>query len=122
MSIVLVVDDEPTIRRLVATLLIQGGCQTMTAPDAETAWTATGERKPDAIIIDIRLPGMDGVQFARRVREDERFSDMPLAFISAWESAPIFNDPPPVTYFRKPFDVDALLEWISTVCKPIADA
>lgn len=122
MSVVLVVDDEPTIRRLVAAVLIEGGCETMTAPDAETAWTAIGERKPDAIITDIRLPGMDGVEFAHRVREDKRFSDMPLAFISAWESAPIFSKPPTVAYFRKPFDFDALMDWASAVCKPLNDA
>ena len=113
MSVVLVVDDEPTICRLVAALLLQSGCETITAPDAEAAWRAIGERQPDAIITDIRLPGMDGVEFAQKVRDDERFSQVPLAFISAWESAPEFTRPPPVAYFRKPFDVDALLEWVS---------
>lgn len=73
MSVVLVVDDEPTIRRLVAAFLIEGGCETMTAPDAETAWMAIGERKPDAIITDIRLPGMDGVEFAHRGTQRRAF-------------------------------------------------
>jgi Response regulator containing CheY-like receiver, AAA-type ATPase, and DNA-binding domains len=115
-SVVLVVDDEPTIRRLVAAILTQSGRESMTAPDAETAMRAIIDRKPDAIITDIRLPGMDGVAFARWVRDDDRFADMPVAFISAWEDAPAFAQPPPVTYFRKPFDVDALLEWVSAVC------
>lgn len=88
----------------------------MTAPDAETAMRAIIDRKPDAIITDIRLPGMDGVEFAHWVRDDDRFADMPVAFISAWEDAPAFCRPPPVTYFRKPFDMDALLEWVSAVC------
>ena len=122
MSVVLVVDDEPAIRRLVAALLVQSGCETITAADAETAWTAIDKRKPDAIITDIRLPGMDGVQFARKVRDDERFCNVPLAFISAWESAPRFSNPPPVAYFRKPFDLDALLEWTFAVCQHVDSA
>jgi DNA-binding response OmpR family regulator len=117
-SVVLVVDDEPTIRRLVAAILTQSGRESMTAPDAETAMRAIIDRRPDAIITDIRLPGMDGVAFARWLREDDRFADMPVAFISAWEDAPAFVQPPPVTYFRKPFEVDALLEWVSAVCPP----
>ncbi len=116
MSIVLVVDDEPAICRLLAAILSQNGCEPITAPDAEAAWAAIVERQPDAIITDIRLPGMDGVQLARKVREDERFSKVPLALMSAWESAPSFSRPPPVAYFRKPFDADALLEWVSAVC------
>ena len=112
----LVVDDEPTIRRLVAAILTQSGCESMTAPDAETAMRAMIDRKPDAIITDIRLPGIDGVAFARWVRDDDRFADMPVAFISAWEDAPAFLRPPPATYFRKPFDMDALLDWVSAVC------
>jgi DNA-binding response OmpR family regulator len=120
-SVVLVVDDEPTIRRLVAAVLTQSGWESMTAPDAETAMRAIVARKPDAIITDIRLPGMDGVEFARWVRDDDRFADMPVAFISAWEDAPALSQPPPVAYFRKPFDVDALLDWVSAVCSRNGD-
>jgi DNA-binding response OmpR family regulator len=115
MSVVLVVDDEPTIRRLVAAVLLESGCEPITAPDAETALRAISEHKLDAIITDIRLPGMDGVEFAEKVREDEALAEVPLAFISAFEEAPT-TVLPPVTYFKKPFDVDALLEWVTAVC------
>jgi two-component system nitrogen regulation response regulator GlnG len=121
MSVVLVVDDEPTIRRLVAAILIQSGCETITAPDAETALQAISEHRPDAIITDIRLPGMDGIQFAEKVREDALMCDVPLAFISAFDDAPT-TMLPPVMYFRKPFDVDALAEWVAAVCCTKRDA
>jgi CheY-like chemotaxis protein len=115
MSVVLVVDDEPTIRRLIAVVMKGQGWDTMSAPDAETAIEMLEERTPDVIITDIRLPGADGVEFARKVKEDERFSDLPLAFISAWEVPPQFPEPPPVTFFRKPFDVDAIANWVDSV-------
>jgi CheY-like chemotaxis protein len=115
MSVALVVDDEPTICRLIATVLRSNGWETMTAPDAETALDLLEERTPDVVITDIRLPGANGVELAERIKSDERFSDVPLAFISAWESPPKFREPPPVTYFRKPFDVDALATWANSV-------
>jgi len=115
MSVALVIDDEPAILRLIATVFRSNGWETMTAPDAETAIEMLESQAPDVIITDIRLPGVDGVEFAERVKSDERFSDVPLAFISAWESPPTFREPPPVTYFRKPFDVDALASWANSV-------
>jgi CheY-like chemotaxis protein len=51
---------------------------------------ATIDRKPDAIIKDIGLPGMDGVTFAHWVRDDDRSADMPVALMSAWEDALAF--------------------------------
>jgi CheY-like chemotaxis protein len=120
MSVVMVVDDEPTIRRLVAAVLIGSGCEPITAPDAETAMRALRERKPDAIITDIRLPGMDGIEFAEKVREDKNLSDIPVAFISALESAPI-DMAAPVKFFQKPFDVDELLDWLNDVCSSDGD-
>jgi len=115
MSVALVVDDEPTICRLIATVLRSNGWETITAPDAETAIEMLESQAPDVIITDIRLPGADGVEFAERVKADERFSEVPLAFISAWEAPPRFDEPPPVTYFRKPFDVEALANWVNSV-------
>jgi CheY-like chemotaxis protein len=115
MSIVLVVDDEPAVRRLISAALAGGECETVTAPDAETALGLLEDRTPDAIITDIRLPGIDGVEFARKVRANARFATVPLAFISAFEAPPRFRQPPPVQYFRKPFDVDALTDWVYDV-------
>ncbi len=111
---ILVVDDEPSICRLVAAVLIQSGCEPVTAPDAETAMRTLNETNPDAIITDIRLPGMDGIEFAGKVRENENFLDTPVAFISAFHGRPTTISPP-VTYFAKPFDVDALVEWAVSV-------
>ncbi|MEO8456302.1 MAG: response regulator [Chloroflexota bacterium] len=121
MALILVVDDEPTIRRLVAAVLIQSGCEPVTAPDAETAMRALDELSPDAIITDIRLPGMDGVEFAGKVRENADFAEIPLAFISAFEGRPM-SISPPVTYFQKPFDVDTLVEWVIKVCRTCDDS
>jgi len=112
---VLVVDDEPAIRRLLLTVLSEGDWDTVTMPDAETALRLIDVRTPDAMVVDICLPGMDGVEFARRVRS--AVGCIPLAFISAWEEPPAEAMSPaaPVAYFRKPFDVEALAGWVTDV-------
>lgn len=115
MGVVLVVDDEPTIRRLVASALALEGVATVDAPDAETAMELLDERVPDAIITDIQLPGMNGVEFAERIRRDERLSRVPVAFISAHDGAPSLPGWPPSKYFHKPFDVEDLLDWLTGV-------
>jgi CheY-like chemotaxis protein len=116
MSVVLVIDDEPTIRRLLSAVLLDCGSEAVAVGDAETAMTVIEDTKPDAIITDIRLPGMDGVEFARRIRDDSRFADVPLAFISAWEEEPdLAHNGHRTSYFRKPFDVEALRDWVTSV-------
>lgn len=115
MGFVLVIDDEPTIRRLVASALALGGKDAITAPDAETAIDMLEEKTPDVIITDIRLPGMSGIEFAEKIRDDARFCEVPVAFISAWEEPPKLAVGAPSTYFRKPFDVEALVDWVANV-------
>ena len=63
----LVVDDEPAILRLVAIVLRDLGCQAVTASDAESALTIIENDHPNVVISDVKLPGMDGVELARRI-------------------------------------------------------
>jgi CheY-like chemotaxis protein len=116
MSVVLVIDDEPTIRRLLSAVLEGCGSETVAVGDAETAMTVIEHTTPDAIITDIRLPGMDGVEFAQRIKHDSRLAHIPLAFISAWEEEPaLARNGDGCSYFRKPFDVEALRDWVTSV-------
>jgi DNA-binding response OmpR family regulator len=66
---VLVVDDEPTIREVVSAYLQRAGYETRSASDGFAAMDAVGERSPDLIVLDLMLPGLDGLEVMRRVRE-----------------------------------------------------
>ena len=68
----LVVDDAPEFRQLVASCLREEGFEVETATDGESALDAARAFKPDAIVLDIGLPGLDGVEVCRQVRT---FSD-----------------------------------------------
>ncbi len=66
---VLVVDDEPTIGEVVSAYLRRAGYETRVAADGLAALDAVAERSPDLIVLDLMLPGLDGLEVMRRVRE-----------------------------------------------------
>jgi DNA-binding response OmpR family regulator len=66
---VLVVDDEPTIGEVVSAYLRRAGYETRVAVDGFAALDAVSERAPDLIVLDLMLPGLDGLEVMRRVRD-----------------------------------------------------
>jgi two-component system, OmpR family, response regulator ResD len=66
---VLVVDDEPTIGEVVSAYLERAGYETRVAADGLAALDAVAERRPDLIVLDLMLPGLDGLEVMRRVRD-----------------------------------------------------
>jgi two-component system, OmpR family, response regulator ResD len=67
---ILVVDDEPTIAEVVARYLARAGYETRTAADGPSAVAAAASRRPDLVVLDIMLPGLDGLDVMRRLQED----------------------------------------------------
>ena len=66
---ILVVDDEPTIGEVVSAYLQRAGYETRVAADGPSAIEAVAERAPDLIVLDLMLPGIDGLEVMRRVRD-----------------------------------------------------
>jgi DNA-binding response OmpR family regulator len=69
---VLVVDDEPTIGEVVSRYLDRAGYDTRVALDGHAAMAAVAECFPDLIVLDLMIPGIDGLEVMRRVREADR--------------------------------------------------
>ena len=69
MSRILVVDDEPNFSRALRLILSREGHLVELAADGEAAVALTNEQKPDVILLDIAMPGMDGREVCRRIRE-----------------------------------------------------
>ena len=67
---ILVVDDEPTIGDVVARYLERAGYATRVAGDGDRALELHGERAADLIVLDLMLPGVDGLEVMRRIRRD----------------------------------------------------
>jgi DNA-binding response OmpR family regulator len=66
---ILVVDDEPTIADVVSRYLERAGYSARTAPDGLSALRCAGEERPDLVVLDLMLPGMDGLEVMSRLRE-----------------------------------------------------
>ena len=67
---ILVVDDEPTIAEVVARYLERAGYDTRTAPDGPSALAAAASSRPDLVILDIMLPGLDGLEVMRTLQSN----------------------------------------------------
>ena len=80
---ILIVEDEPEIRELLAFTLNREGYDVLEAETAEAALVKMDSRMPDLAVVDWMLPGMDGVELARRIRRDEVGSDLPIIMLTA---------------------------------------
>jgi len=80
---VLVVEDEPAIQELIAVNLIRAGHGVRRVADAEEAQREINLTLPDLILLDWMLPGISGIEWARRLRGEERTRDLPIIMLTA---------------------------------------
>ena len=81
---ILVVDDEPMILELLRTTLRAEGYDVIAAKDGEGCLEKLDmENRPDVIILDVGMPGMDGLEACRRIRADYPDLDAPIVFLTA---------------------------------------
>jgi len=80
---ILLVEDEPAIQELIAANLGRAGHHVVRASDAESAQRIVREALPDLVLLDWMLPGMSGIELARRLRADERTRTIPIIMLTA---------------------------------------
>lgn len=80
---ILVVDDEPLLCRMVASILQRTGYQVETAYNGQDALTAARRIRPDLITLDVMMPDISGIQVAQELRKDPELSEVPIIFITA---------------------------------------
>ena len=113
MPTLLVIDDEPAILRMVTVVLQDCGWEVHAAPDAESALAMLHSSRPDVILSDVRLPGMNGVELARRVKSDGALASTTVLLMSAGGVPPDCAD----GFLEKPFDIDELAELVTETAK-----
>ena len=80
---ILIVEDEKEIRELLVFTLLRDGYEVIEAETAEVALEKIDNRLPDLILVDWMLPGMDGIDLAKRLRRDELTADLPIVMLTA---------------------------------------
>jgi CheY-like chemotaxis protein len=108
---VLVVEDDEGVREVMVTALEDDGWEVETAENGKSALEALLDARPGAIILDLRMPVMDGLTFAERYREYPE-PRAPLILISATVTEAAVRATGAVTGLRKPIDLNVLLDTV----------
>jgi DNA-binding response OmpR family regulator len=83
LSHIMIVDDEPDVARTVELTLKRLGHQPMVANDGTEALKMMHRQPPDMVILDVMMPGMDGLEVCRRLRQDPVLHQIPILFLTA---------------------------------------
>jgi CheY-like chemotaxis protein len=116
----LLVEDDDLLRETLTTILEAEGYAVLTAADGEEALRRlhAGER-PDLILLDLMMPGMDGWQFRREQARDRELASVPVVVFSAVDTADQKGTTPGVAgHLEKPVETRKLLETIRRHCPP----
>jgi DNA-binding response OmpR family regulator len=115
---VLIVDDEPNIVIAVDFLLSQKGYATITASNGEQALDKLAVFRPDILVLDVMMPGMDGFEVARKIRVSGEHPNLQIIFLTAKgttkDKIQGYSNGGDL-YLTKPFDNDDLLMTIQEV-------
>jgi twitching motility two-component system response regulator PilG len=111
-SVVLVVDDSPTVRKIVQLTLQRERIRVVTAGDGLSALAAVSDEEPDLILLDIMLPRMDGYNICQVIRKNMAYRDMPIIMLSGKDG--LFDRmrgklAGSTEYITKPFDSSELV-------------
>jgi adenylate cyclase len=114
---VLVIEDDEYSRDALAHLLVAEGYDAQSAHDGEAGLDKAREASPDVIVLDLNLPGMDGKQVIKMIRDDESLASIPILVVTgdddkeAQAAVQIGAD----GYLTKPVEFDALISAITSI-------
>lgn len=114
---VLVVEDTPESLALLSQILMKAGYAVRQAPDGELALWTLNTRLPDLMLLDVRMPGMDGFEVCRRLKADPKLAQVPVIFLSALDAV---DDKVKgltlgaVDYIAKPYRPEEVLARVNT--------
>ncbi len=80
---ILVVEDEDAIREMLMMVLVQAGFKSIPATDAQDGQKVLNDNLPDLILLDWMLPGISGAEWARRLKKDSMFREIPIILLTA---------------------------------------
>ena len=114
----LVVDDDPDIRDLVAVNFAVEGFDVLTAADGNEAERIIRSEQPDIVILDIMMPGRDGLEVLRALRNDPATEDVNVVLLTARSASEDMLEARrsrPNRYMTKPFDPDELVRYVRSL-------
>ncbi len=101
-KLVLIIEDDPDQRRLLERMLAGSGWRVATAPDGESGLEAARGHHPDAIVLDVMMPRLNGFQACRQLKSDPATADIPVVMCTS-------KDQPADQYWATEVGADAFL-------------
>ena len=115
---ILVVDDEPEITEIIDTYLSENGFKVMTENSPMKAVEKAKGFKPDVILLDIMMPGVDGYDICQNLKQDPEFMSTPIIFLTGKDKSDdmgrSFKSGGDM-FIKKPFSCERLLEIVTIV-------
>ncbi|WP_110950232.1 response regulator [Pseudomonas bohemica] len=119
MTTILIVDDEYLIADVLSFALEDEGYLTVTAGSGKRALSILDREKPQLIITDYMMPGMNGIEFAEAVRAHRSMQGVPIMLMSGAQAHLGMARPDLfVQVFDKPFDIHAVVSKVKSLLKP----
>jgi two-component system phosphate regulon response regulator PhoB len=118
MSTILLAEDDPDILHMVAYKLRRAGFEVVEATDGVAALDACRREPPDLVLLDVRMPRMDGIAVCRELRAGPRTGDLPIVMLTARardQDRELAMAAGATDYVVKPFSPRALVERVEAV-------
>ncbi len=112
---ILIVEDENCLLRLECILLTSKGYDVMGVSDGEEALKIISDYKPDLVLLDVIMPGIDGFEVCRRIKSDPKFDHIPVVMLTAKKKPQDIQKGEVVgaaSYITKPFKSSTVIETI----------
>ena len=115
---ILVVDDEETVRRVLRSLLQKEGYEVIEAEDGRAGVELAKKEDPDVILMDLRMPVMDGLKACRLLKKDKKTKNIPVLVITAISESKMEAVKTGIDDFiNKPFDTEEVLIRVKSMLK-----
>lgn len=112
---ILLIDDDKDIVQAIAIRLIAMGCTVITALDGQEGYAKALSELPDAIVLDIRMPGMNGLETLKMLRDHSKTASIPVVMLSAsLMDQKEASDRGARFFLEKPYDAETLKAAIQT--------
>lgn len=115
---ILIADDDASIRRIVQMVLTHHGLKVITAEDGEDAFQKAITEKPDAVLLDIRMPKMNGLEVCSKLKATEATAHIPIGFLTAEKELESYKQAQELggmIYITKPFKPERLVDIVGVL-------